>query len=195
MNKYRIGKEQLWSVFEAWDRYLVRKIHLVACGGTALTIQDIKESTKDIDFMVPVLTEYRALILTLRKLGYKQVTGYGWTRGDGLIFEFYEGNRIFTTELIESPLEKGNNIPVKTYRHLYVGVLNDYDLAISKLFRGAEIDQADCLALIRAHREAFVLEEFEYRYRETAKYEINEEKVLRNLQAFLTLHREELTRG
>ena len=75
MNKYRIRKEQLWSVLEVWDRYLVRKIHLVACGGTALTIQDIKESTKDIDFMVPVLTEYRALILTLRKLGYKQVTG------------------------------------------------------------------------------------------------------------------------
>jgi len=69
MNKYRIGKEQLWSVFEAWDRYLVHKIHLVACGGTALTIQDIKESTKDIDFMVPVLTEYRSLILTLRELG------------------------------------------------------------------------------------------------------------------------------
>ena len=195
MTQYRIGKEQLWSVLEAWNRYLTRRIHLVACGGTALTIQDIKESTKDIDFMVPVLAEYRALLLTLRKLGYKQVTGHGWSRDDGLIFEFYAGNRIFTTELIESPLEKGNNIPVKTYRHLYVGVLNDYDLAISKLFRGTKVDQGDCLALIRARREKFVLAEFEERYKETAKYEINEERVLRNLEIFLSLHREEVKRG
>jgi hypothetical protein len=135
------------------------------------------------------------LILTLRKLGYKEVTGYGWSRNDGLIFELYPGNRIFTTELLDSPLEKGNNIPVKSYRHLYVGVLNDYDLVTSKLFRSTQADREDCLVLIRARRGKFILEEFEDRYKETAKYDINEKRMLRNLEIFLSLHGEELKHG
>ena len=53
MDKYRIDKQGLWDILEAWDPYLPRKIRVVACGGTALTLQDLKESTKDVDFLVP----------------------------------------------------------------------------------------------------------------------------------------------
>ncbi len=62
MNGLRLGKDQLWIILEAWDPYLSKPVHLVACGGTALTIQDIKESTKDVDFLVPAINEYKRLI-------------------------------------------------------------------------------------------------------------------------------------
>ncbi len=48
------------------------KYHLIACGGTAMTLQDIKESTKDVDFIVPVEKEYKYLVRMLKDLGYQQ---------------------------------------------------------------------------------------------------------------------------
>ena len=68
--KYRLNKQTLTVLLGQWNALLRRKVHLVACGGTALTLMDIKLSTKDVDFMVPVEPEYRYLIKTLKDLGY-----------------------------------------------------------------------------------------------------------------------------
>ncbi len=59
--EYRLNKQTLTDLLGQWNAFLRRKVHLVACGGTALTLMDIKPSTKDVDFMVPVETEYRYL--------------------------------------------------------------------------------------------------------------------------------------
>jgi len=61
-----------------WDGFLKRRVHLIACGGTALTLLGIKASTKDIDLIVPVVAEYEYLIGILKQLGYKSATGWGW---------------------------------------------------------------------------------------------------------------------
>lgn len=185
MNAYKVSANKLWDILEAWDTYLRSNVHLIACGGTALTLQNVKSSTKDIDFMVPVDKEYTALIQTLRKLGYEQVTGYGWSRGDGFIFDLFQGNKIFTTELLESPLKMGNNIEIRCLKRIYIGVLNDQDLIISKIFRGTTVDFEDCLKLVRFRGEAFDIRGFEKRYRETAKFVNNEERVLGHLESFL----------
>jgi len=50
---YRIDKEGLFAKLGDWNAFLKRKVRLVACGGTALTLLGIKPSTKDIDLMVP----------------------------------------------------------------------------------------------------------------------------------------------
>ena len=63
--------------------------------------------------------------------------------------------------------------------------LKHYDLVISKMFRGSPVDEQDCLSLIRAHRQRFDLKRFEAQYRETAKYEINEQKALDTLDLLL----------
>lgn len=185
MDAYRVSANKLWDILEAWDTYLRSNVHLIACGGTALTLQNIKPSTKDIDFMVPVDKEYTALIRMLRKLRYEQVTGYGWSRKDGFIFDLFQGNKIFTTELLESPLKMGNNIEVRRLKRIYIGALNDHDLIISKIFRGATVDFDDCLELVRFRGEAFNVRDFEKRYRETAKFGNNEERVLGHLESFL----------
>ncbi|MEK6681720.1 MAG: hypothetical protein AABY79_07115 [Nitrospirota bacterium] len=46
--EYRIDKERLLDIISAWDSFLKRRVHLIACGGTALTLLGIKASTKDI---------------------------------------------------------------------------------------------------------------------------------------------------
>ncbi|MEW6079742.1 MAG: hypothetical protein AB1724_18190 [Thermodesulfobacteriota bacterium] len=56
---YRLNKQTLLSVLGQWNGFLKRKVHLIACGGTALTLLDIKASTKDVDFLVPNEKEHR----------------------------------------------------------------------------------------------------------------------------------------
>lgn len=74
--------------------FLKRKVHLIACGGTALTLLGLKASTKDIDLVVPNLDEYEYLIGILRQLGYKPASGWGWARGDGFIFDLFRAKSI-----------------------------------------------------------------------------------------------------
>ena len=183
--QYRINKEGLFTELAAWNNFLGRKVYLIACGGTALTLLGVKDSTKDIDFMVPRVKDYSYLIGLLEELGYKSVTGSGWAKGIGFIFEFYRGNRIHTTELLESPLKAGNHILIKEYSRIYLGALNYYDLIISKLFRGTSVDMDDCLALIKAKRNEIDTTKFKSRFLETAKYDVSEKKIVLNLKHFL----------
>lgn len=186
MEKYRLNKEQLWKILEAWDTYVPGKIHLVACGGTALTIQDIKPSTKDVDFMIPIEKEYLMLVKTIQKLGYTQATGYGWARKErDFIFDLFLGNNVYITELLESPLKKGNHIEIKNFKKILVSALNDYDLIITKMFRGSTVDLEDCLALAHSRGEVFDISKLKNRYEETAQYDVNPTRMLQNLRWFI----------
>lgn len=66
--EYRIDKQDLMDRIAGWDGFLKRSVHLITCGGTALTLLGIKTSTKDIDLIVPNLNEYEYLIATLKQL-------------------------------------------------------------------------------------------------------------------------------
>lgn len=183
---YRLDKNALWDYLTQWNAFLKRKVHLIACGGTALTLLDIKSSTKDIDFMVPVLAEHAYLIKNLKALGYRQTGGYRWDRaGEPFVFDLFPGNKIHTTELLESPLKDENHRQVKTFSFLYIGVLNDYDLITSKLFRGLSVDFDDCRMLAAAHRVSIDVDRLKRHFKEHAKYEIAESRVLKNLELFL----------
>lgn len=189
--KYHINKQGLLDRLIIWDGFLRRKVHLIACGGTAMTLLGVKESTKDIDLVVPDLTEYEYIIKTLKQLGYKSVSGSGWARGDNFVFELFRGEKVHTTQLLESPLEMGNNIFIKEFNYIYLGVLNYYDLIISKLFRGTDIDMEDCLALIKAKRKEINIERLKERYCQTASFDISEDKVNKNLKYFFKILKEE----
>ncbi len=63
---YRIDKQTLLNVLEQWNQFLRRKVHLIACGGTAMTLFQVKPSTKDVDFMIPRANEYGYLIKALK---------------------------------------------------------------------------------------------------------------------------------
>lgn len=150
-----------------------------------MTLLGVKDSTKDVDFLVPIDTEYRYLIRTLKDLGYKQITTAGWSRGDKYLFDLFCGKTIHTTELLESPLKEKNHILLKEYSRIYVGILNFYDLITSKLMRGSTVDFQDCLALVKARKNEIDLGVLTKRFLETSKYDVSEERANKNLEYFL----------
>ena len=190
--EYRLNKKTLLDVLSQWNTFLRRRVHLIACGGTALTLLDVKESTKDVDFMVPNTQEYLYLIKILKDLGYRQITGAGWQKkGEMFLFDLFPGKRIHTTELLESPLENGNHRKLKEYSRLYVGILNDYDLIASKLFRGSRVDFEDCLMLVKERKDEIDIHRIESHFKELVRYDISEERIIKHIDQFIDLLREE----
>ena len=192
MIEYRLDRDALLDVLGQWNTFLKRKVHLIACGGTALTLLGVKESTKDVDFMVPIEPEHRYLTKTLKALGYQKRTGSGWGRqGDSFVYDLFVGNRIHTTELFASPLKEGNHKLLREFSHLYVGILNEYDLIASKLFRGLEVDFEDCLMLIRARGKEIDIKRVESHSRELAQYDVSVDRILPRVEYFMDLLRRE----
>ncbi len=137
-----------------------------------------------VDFLVPEEAEYTRLVKFMTAAGYKQVTGYGWQKkGEAIIFDLYVGNSVYSTELLSSPLEKGGHQKLKEWNKIYLGALNPVDLIISKMFRGSEVDVQDSLALLK--HEKISIEELKKRYIKTAKYDVSEDRVLKNLDTLL----------
>jgi hypothetical protein len=189
---YRLNKETLLEILGSWNSFINRKIHLIACGGTALTLLNIKESTKDVDFIVPDEKEYAYLIGKLIDLSYERKTGAGWQRqGEAYIFDIFCGNTIFTTTLLESPLKEGNHEFIMRFTHLYIGTLNMYDWISSKLFRGTTVDYDDCLMLARTRKDELNLTYLESHYKELALYHEPQKTLLLNLEFFLEHLRKE----
>jgi hypothetical protein len=188
---YRLNKDWLLDILGEWNLFLKRKVHLIGCGGTAMTLLGIKPSTKDVDFMVPELNEHVYLTKQLKALGYGQTTGSGWKRdGEDFRFDIFSGKRIHTTELLASPLKKGRHSTLKEFSYLYIGILNDYDLITSKLMRGTRVDFEDCLALANAHREDIDVERLIRHFYETIGFDVAEHRLRPNIDRFLELLRE-----
>jgi hypothetical protein len=183
---YRIKKDELTQTLNIWNELIPGRgvVRLVACGGTALTLMGYKESTKDVDFLVPELKEYQRIVAFLEGAGYRRETQYGWKREpETILFDLYLGKKVYVTELLTSPLIRGGSRLWRRWNKIEVSILNPLDLIISKMFRGTEVDIQDSLLLLA--RESIDLEKLQKRYRETAGYDIGEAKVLRNLELLL----------
>ena len=46
ISKYRISSSALIETIDNWERLINFKVNLIGCGGTALTLLEIKDSTK-----------------------------------------------------------------------------------------------------------------------------------------------------
>jgi len=183
---YRLDKDTLLEALKGWNSFLKRKVNLIACGGTAMTLLGVKPSTKDVDFMAPNVGEYDYLLKTLRSLGYKAVSGNGWRReGENIQFDLFRGNKIHTTELLESPLCDRNHTPLFELSRIYVGVLNDYDLISSKLMRGTPVDYDDCIKLFEAHSKTIDFERLSAHYKELVSYDISVDRISKNIDIFV----------
>lgn len=189
--KYRLSQKQLLEILEGWNHYLRRKVHLIACGGTTMTLLGVKASTKDVDFMTPEIGEHCYLIKQIKKLGYSQVTHSGWERpGELFRFDLFSGNRIHTTELLESPLGEGRHTRLIEFSRLHIGILNDYDLIASKLMRGTQVDFDDCLMLTKAHREKLDIDHLVEHYREMVSYDVSEQRIGSHIDLFIKILKE-----
>jgi len=177
--KYRLSTNDLLDTLDNWNSLMNFRVSLIACGGTALTLLKIKDSTKDIDFTVPMHKEHDRLIKFLGDLGYEEKGG-GLAHDDdpNFIYQFWRGNKVFTTDLLDSPLDPGNHILIKRWSHIYLGALNLTDLIITKMFRGTSVDRDDCIAAFATGKVN--TEKLLERYSETARYDLNPEKMMKN---------------
>jgi phosphoserine phosphatase len=119
------------------------------------------------------------------------VTGSGWKRvGEDFQFDLFRGNRIHATELLKSPLEEGGHSVLWEFSHLYIGILNDYDLIVSKLMRGSTVDFEDCLSLTEAHLTIIDMGRLISHFYEMISYDVSEERIRPNMDHLLQLLRE-----
>lgn len=181
-----IDKNELFSELSAVNNILGRKINLIACGGTAMTLLNVKPSTIDIDFLVPRETEHTYLIKTLINAGYKEIiTDRRLESPSKFLYDLFRGQSVYSTELFEDPLEEGNNILIREWSNIYLGCLNYYDLIITKLFRGTETDYRDMYLLWQKIYKEIDLDKLKDRYAEHAKYDFNEKRLLENLEYYI----------
>jgi len=183
--EYRLKSDDLIKTLHQWGRFIKKDLHLIACGGTALTLLGLKESTKDVDFMVPDLEEYKYLAKVLNEIGYK-ASGFSWRQENDLfIWDIFPGKRIHTTELLESPLQEGHNIFYKKIGKVYIGILNYYDLICSKLIRGKTVDYEDCGVLMNAKSKEIDIEKLKRHYQELISYDVSEDLIKENVERLL----------
>ena len=93
--------------------------------------------------------------------------------------------------MLTSPLQAGNHTLLKEFSHLYIGILNPYDLIASKLFRGTGVDFEDCLMLVKARQDDIDIKRAERHFKELARYDISEKRITRYIEDFLDLLKKE----
>ncbi len=103
---YRIDKQRLLENLSIWNAFLKKKVCLIACGGTALTLLGIKSSTKDIDLMVPDETEHAYLIRILQDLGYKPASGWDGLKTINLSLTYLEASACIQQNYWIHPLNR-----------------------------------------------------------------------------------------
>ena len=70
------------------------------------------------------------------------------------------------------------------FSHLYIGILNEYDLIVSKLFRGSTVDYEDCEMLVKAHRDKIDIKRIEKHFKDLVIYDISEDRIAKNIDIF-----------
>ena len=127
-------KKLLLDFLEALNDDLTKKITLVAAGGTAMTLLDLKPSTIDIDFTIPSsdLPEFER-VLKNNPPGFKVDR---WADG-----------QVFCQSLPSDYLDK--SIRIREYTNILLKALNPVDIVLTKIGRLNERDIQDIETCIR----------------------------------------------
>lgn len=113
-------KNALFDVLSVLNEDLTKKITLVAAGGTAMTLLDLKPSTIDIDFTIPGCDRLEfEQALKSNPPGYKVDR---WTDG-----------RVFCQTLPKDYLEK--SIKIKEFSYISLRALQPVDIIVTKIGR------------------------------------------------------------
>jgi len=164
-----LDRSGLLGLLTAVDKELERKIILVAAGGTAMTLLDLKPSTIDIDFTGPNadIKEFNRIQKSLPH-GFKVDT---WTDG-----------AVFSQVLPEDYVEKSIQVKTKLV-NIQLKVLHPLDIVVTKLGRLNERDLQDidsCIERFRLKKSQIEKRARAVRYAGNQKvYELNLRQVLK----------------
>jgi len=144
---------------------LNRDIELFAMGGTAMVLKNIKEATKDIDFLTTL--EYKKLKELFELAGLKEKSDSRlcntWRLNNIRVDIFYDAF-ILGTALPKDWKELSEHI--RDIGKLKLYILNWYDIIITKIARSEPRDIEDSIAIIRTQKIDF--DKLKRRYYETA---------------------------
>lgn len=124
-----LDKSSLFALLSAVDAELDKKITLVAAGGTAMTLLDLKPSTIDIDFTGPYqdIKEFDRI----QKMIPHGFRIDAWT--DGMVF-----SQILPDDYLKK------SVPIKTdLRNIKLAALHPVDIVATKIGRLNERDAQD----------------------------------------------------
>ena len=132
-----LDKAQLLDFLRIVEKELSRQITLVAVGGTALTLLDLKPSTIDIDFTGPGedVTDFKE---ALRNISH------------GFKIDLYNDGVVFSQILPEDYL--GESIRIRRIGRIELRALQSLDIIVTKIGRLDDRDMQDIEACIREHR-------------------------------------------
>ncbi|MFA5896651.1 MAG: DUF6036 family nucleotidyltransferase [Thermoplasmata archaeon] len=132
-----LDESRLMEFLEVVDAGLRRRIVLVAVGGTAMTLLDLKPSTLDVDFTAPA-EDADAFTETLRTLPH------------GFKVDCWKDGAVFSQFLPSDYLER--SLPIRHLRHIDLRALHPVDIVVTKIGRLDERDIQDITACIRTFR-------------------------------------------
>jgi hypothetical protein len=130
-------KTALFDFLDAINEDLTKKITLVAAGGTAMTLLDLKPSTIDIDFTIPSsdLPEFER-VLKNNPPGYRVDR---WADGC-----------VFCQTLPDDYMDK--SIKIKEFSHISLRALHPVDIIVTKIGRLNERDTQDIETCIKEYK-------------------------------------------
>ncbi|MBI3033443.1 hypothetical protein HYY69_08270 [Candidatus Woesearchaeota archaeon] len=143
---------------------LDKDIELFALGGTAMILANIKESTKDIDFLTTLDYEQLRILLQLAGLKEKNTTRLcnTWFLNNLRIDFFYDA---FILGYSLPDDWKKLSIQLKSIGKIRLYILNWYDIIITKLSRSEERDINDILFILKTQKIDFaILKKRYYQY-------------------------------
>ncbi len=130
-----LDKTILFEFLESVDNELRKRITLVAAGGTAMTLLDLKPSTIDIDFTGPGkdIQEFEDTLRSIQH-GYK--------------IDCWKDGAVFSQILPSDYLRKSILIKTRT-KKIELRALHQLDIVVTKIGRLDERDKQDIKACIR----------------------------------------------
>ena len=131
-----LDKSELLNFLEELSKELARKITLIAVGGTAMTLLNLKPSTVDIDFTIPSsdFLEY--------KRAEKNVP-------HGFKIDVYLNGCIFSQNLPDDYL--ANSIEITNLKHISLRALHPLDIVVTKIGRLDDRDIEDIRKCIEVY--------------------------------------------
>lgn len=170
-NKYKNPTNSSLSELENFLQLLAdlnMELELFAIGGTAMILKNIKEATKDIDFITTA--DYNEIKKAFTLAGLKEKDSSRlcniWHLNNTRIDIFY-GNFIMGISLPED--WKNSSEKIRTIGRLKIYILNWQDIIITKIARSEKRDIDDILEIIKTQKLNFKkLKERYYRIAETS---------------------------
>lgn len=132
-----LNKHTLLDFLEIVNIELGKKITLVAAGGTAMTLLDLKPSTIDIDFTAPSEDIYE-FKKTLESIPH------------GFKIDCWPDGMVFSQTLPDDYMEK--SILIKKMKNIELHTLNPIDIVTTKIGRLDDRDKEDIKACIKKYK-------------------------------------------